>query len=313
MAIAVLDGAAPSPLARLVDDYLNSCHARGLSPRTLDNSYGYALRVVFLPWCTGEGIDDVRLLDARALDRFTSSLLRRQRHGRPISKHTVHSYVRPVRQMLTWATRMGEEVRAKPQLPHLTKPLRDVLTRDEIDLLEKVVDNERDKLIVRIFGDCGLRINELTQLAPGDIVRSGRQAYLRVLGKLSRVRDVPLPPQILRRLERYIDSRPADRAADRIFLSHRRGMRGDYEPLTNSGVHQVVKDAAVRAGITKRVHPHLLRHSWMTEMLRNGMSPIQLSIIAGASVQVISEHYTHLTKDDAYEAMMRVLSVERRR
>ena len=46
----------------------------------------------------------------------------------------------------------------------------------------------------------------------------------------------------------------------------------------------------------------------MTEMLRHGMSPIQLSLIAGASVQVISQHYTHLTNDDAYDSMMRVLS-----
>ena len=46
----------------------------------------------------------------------------------------------------------------------------------------------------------------------------------------------------------------------------------------------------------------------MTEMLRNGMSPIQLSIIAGASIPVIMEHYTHLNKDDAYDAMIRVLS-----
>jgi hypothetical protein len=49
----------------------------------------------------------------------------------------------------------------------------------------------------------------------------------------------------------------------------------------------------------------------MTEMIRNGMSPIQLSIIAGASMQVIQEHYTHLTKDDAYDAMIRVLTVRR--
>ena len=43
-------------------------------------------------------------------------------------------------------------------------------------------------------------------------------------------------------------------------------------------------------------------------MLRHGMNPIQLSIIVGASPQVIAEHYTHLTKDDAYEAMLRVLT-----
>jgi hypothetical protein len=46
----------------------------------------------------------------------------------------------------------------------------------------------------------------------------------------------------------------------------------------------------------------------MTEMLRNGVNPVQLSIIAGASLQVIMEHYTHLTKDDAYDAMLRVIA-----
>jgi uncharacterized protein (DUF433 family) len=51
----------------------------------------------------------------------------------------------------------------------------------------------------------------------------------------------------------------------------------------------------------------------MTEMLRGGMGPIQLSIIAGASVQVITEHYTHLTRDDAYEAMMKILAAGDRR
>ncbi|MGH8303006.1 MAG: hypothetical protein ACRET5_16225, partial [Steroidobacteraceae bacterium] len=58
----------------------------------------------------------------------------------------------------------------------------------------------------------------------------------------------------------------------------------------------------------KRVFPHLLRHSWMTEMIRHGMNPIQLSVIAGASPLVIAAHYTHLTKEDAYEAMLRVIA-----
>ncbi len=109
----------------------------------------------------------------------------------------------------------------------------------------------------------------------------------------------------------HIDTRPIERSEDRIFLSHRRGATGDYEPMSSHGVHQVVKDAGARARLTKRVYPHLPRHSWMTEMIRNSMSPIQLSIIAGASMQVIQEHYTHLTKDDAYDAMIRVLAAQR--
>jgi site-specific recombinase XerD len=309
VAVHLISKDSPSPMARLIDDYLTHCAARGLAPRTIEKSYGYALNDVFLPWCADEGVQDLPQLDRRMIDRFTASLLARHHEdGRPISKHTVHSYVRPVRQLLTWASREGEDVKAKPQLPQCSPPLREVLNRQEIDDMENVMFAERDKLIIRLFGDCGLRLNELTDLKPQDIIRSGHQAHLRVLGKRSRWRDVPIPPQLLRRLERLINGRPVDRREDAIFLALRRSPMGLYDPLTSSGVYQVVKDAVARARIGKRVYPHLMRHSWMTEMLRNGMSPIQLSIIAGASVQVISDHYTHLTRDDAYEAMMRVLA-----
>jgi len=311
MAIALSTVSRQSPLHLLVEDYLAHCAARGLSPRTVEKSYGYPLRVVFLGWCDESSIAGLEELDGRTIDRFTTSLLQRRPRGHAISKHTVHSYVRPVRQLLTWAAHVGEEVKAKPQLPRLTKPLRDVLTRDEINVLENAVPFERDKLIIRIFGDCGLRLNELTPLTPNDIVRSSHQAHLRVLGKGDRIREVPIPPLVLRRLERLISGRPLDRTEDRIFLALRRSPMGEYDGLTGNGVYQVVKDAVARAGITKLVYPHLLRHSWMTEMLRQGMNPLQLSLIAGTSVPVIMEHYTHLTREDAYTSMIGALNVKR--
>lgn len=73
MAVHLLDQGFSTPLERLVEDYLISCRARGLSPRT-DEQYGYALRAVFLPWCASEGISQLDQLDRRAFDRFTSSL-----------------------------------------------------------------------------------------------------------------------------------------------------------------------------------------------------------------------------------------------
>lgn len=308
MAIRMLAEPPASPLARLVDDYLSTCRARGVAPKT-DKQYAFALHSIFLPWCADEGIRDVRELNRRTLDRFTSGLLQRTTdRGQLLSKHSVHSYIRPVRLMLTWAEREGEPVQARPQLPRRSKPIRDVLTRDEIDRLEAVLTAERDKLIIRIFGDCGLRLEELAQLKATDLVRSGRQAHLRVLGKRERVRDVPVPPLVVRRIERLIVGRPDDRRTDHLFVALRRGPAGEYEALTAGGVYQVVKDAVVRAGIKKRVYPHLLRHSWMTEMLRKGMNPVQLSFIAGASMEVIAQHYAHLTKDDAYEAMLTAIA-----
>jgi integrase/recombinase XerD len=131
--------------------------------------------------------------------------------------------------------------------------------------MERAMLSERDKLIIRVFGDCGLRLDEPTNLRATDMVRSNRQAFLRVLGKRNRVRDVPVMPPLLRRLERFSDSRSASRSSDRLFVSHRRGRHATYEPLTQSGVYKVVTDAANAARIQKRVYPHLLRHSWMTE------------------------------------------------
>jgi site-specific recombinase XerD len=311
MAIRVLPTTPATSLERLVDDYLTNCQARGLAPKSL-KQYSFSLRSVFLPWCAGESIEDLVQLDRRAFDRFTSSLLaRRNDAGMPLSKFSVHTYIRPVRLLLTWAQKQGEEVTAKPELPRRPTLAKDVLSRDEIDLLERSVLSERDKVVIRIFGDCGLRLFELTELEASSVIRSGRQAHLRVPGKWGKTRDVPVPPQLLRRLDRLIEGRPRERSSERIFLAARRSSRGQYEPLTEGGVYQIVKDAMARSGIEKRGYPHLLRHSWMTEMIRNGMHPIQLSVIAGASMEVITQHYAHLTKDDAYDAMIRVLTARR--
>ena len=175
MAVRLVSSDPATPLERLVDDYLSSCRARGHSPRS-DRQYSQALRAVFLPWCAREGITRVEELDRRALDHFTSMLLsRRKEDGQPLSKHSVHTYIRPVRLMLTWAAREGEQIQAKPQLPRREKPVRDVLSREEIDRMEKAVGTERDKLIIRVFGDCGLRLQELARLEAGDsCARPGR-------------------------------------------------------------------------------------------------------------------------------------------
>jgi integrase/recombinase XerD len=299
-------------LSLLADDYISSCIGRGLAPRTIDKSYRYALYAVFLPWCEGEGIDDLALLDQRAIDRFSASLIaHRKEDGQPLSKYTIHAWVRPVRQLLKWAASVGEDVQARPQLPRTEKPVHETISREDIDRMELSLPTERDRLIIRLFADCGLRLEELTTLTSADIRRTGRHAFLRVLGKRDRVREIPIMPGLLRRLERHIASRAREHTSDRIFLSNRRSRHGDYGPLTNDGVYKVVRDAAARCRIDRRIHPHLFRHSWMTEMLRSGMNPIQLSLIAGASPDVIARCYTHLTKDDAYEAMARVFAQSR--
>ena len=308
MTVRLLPKQAESPMANLANDYLNHCRARGIAPRT-DHQYSYSLHSVFLPWCAKQRIDRVEDFDRRAADRFTATLLNhRKEDGEPLSKYSVATYTRPVRQMLAWAREEGEQVKGQPQLPRRPKPLRDVLSRDKIDRLEKALPTDRDRVLLRVFADCGPRLEEVARLRTTDVVRAGREAYLRVHGKRDRFRDVPIAPELLRRVERLIRQRPQDCADNHIFLAARRAADGAYVALSANAMYQVIKDAAARAKFEKRVYPHLLRHSWMTEMVRCGMHPMQLTLIAGASVEVIMDCYTHLTKADAYDSMMRALA-----
>src|SRR5271165_2235414 len=228
----------PSPLHHLVDDYLMACRARGLAPGTITTSYGYPLRSIFLPWCDEHGIARPEQLDARIVDTFSVDLLARGgKDGRPLSKYSVHAYARVIRGFLTWCAKEGEQVTARPALPRLPRRVLDVLSRDELAALEGGAPTERDRILIRILGDCGLRATELCQLRITDVVRHDRQAFLRVEGKGDRERLVPLPPALLRRIERYIrDTRPVKSRHSELFLSLRRGRSGEYEPLTRSGL-----------------------------------------------------------------------------
>jgi integrase len=295
----------------LVDDYLMACRARGLSRATITGSYGYPLQRIFLPWCHARGVTEAAQLNTRVMDAFSVHLLEDGgKDGRALAKTSVHAYVRAVRGFAQWCEREGEGKLARPALPKLPRRVLDVLDRDEIAALEAGAQSERDRIIIRILGDCGLRAEEVCSLRPESIIRRDRQSHLSVRGKGERDRLVPCPPALLRRIESYIRvARPTETRGPELFLSLRRGKSGDYEALTPSGILQLVARAAYQAGIKKRVYTHLLRHSFITNALRSGMSPILVAKIAGhSSLRMIERVYSHLTTDDAYDAMMEMLA-----
>ena len=135
--------------------------------------------------------------------------------------------------------------------------------------------------------------------------------YLHIRGKGAVDRQVPVP-RLYRRLRVYLErGRQRDTLSSRIFLAHRRRADGDYSPLTTSSVDQMIRNLAVSAGITKRVYPHLMRHSFATWQLTRGMNPIQLAQILGhSSLAMIQDVYAHLSPGDAYEAMLRTLRLD---
>lgn len=311
--LTVIQPTAATPLQTLVDDYLAHCRARGLAPNTVKQAYRYPLQGILLPWCAEQGITEVSQLTPRVLDRLSRHLIDDGgAKGAPLSSHSVHAYMRAINHCLAWAAKEGEEVKGKASLPRLPKRLVEVLTREEIRRMEETAKTERDKLIIRLLADTGLRVDELLSLRVGDLVEQSRSNhFLHIRGKGSKDRMVPIP-RLYRRLRIYAErSRAHDTVSARIFLSHRKSPNGDYQPLTRSGLLQMIKNIAEEAGIDKRVYPHLLRHSFATWQLANGMNPIQLAQIMGhSSLTMIQEVYSHLSPNDAYNALVKVLQQE---
>jgi integrase/recombinase XerD len=299
---------------RLLAEYQASCRARGLSPKTINHCYGYPLREVWLPFCAEQGITQPAQVNQKVLDRLSSQLLDHGGKKGPLSKTTIHSYLRAVNHFLAWARVEGEvsATAGKAHLPKLSRRLLDTLGRDELQAIEDAADNERDKLIVRVLADTGIRLGELVHLTTADLIEQpGRKHYLKVGGKTGE--RLVAAPRLYPRLIRYRDRvRPRDTAADYLFLSRRRSPKtGDYEPLQESGVEQLIRELGEKAGLKKRVYPHLFRHSFATEALRKKMDPIQLQNILGhKSLAMISTIYSHLTPSDSHDAMEAFLKAE---
>ncbi|MGI8564801.1 MAG: tyrosine-type recombinase/integrase [Candidatus Dormibacter sp.] len=301
-----------NPISRLIEDYLADGRARGLSPKTIKDAYSYQLIHVLLPWCERNEIVEIAQLDNRALNRLTSELLE---HGgkkqQQLSRFTVDTYIRNVNLFLSWCRREGlvGEVRAQP--PKLPRRVVDVLSRQEVDRLEDTARSERDKVIVRLLADTGIRAGELVSLKEADLMENNRDRYIRVHGKGAKDRLVPLQPQLYRRLQRLARGRPAEVRHDFIFVTLIRQPGRGYEALTTNGLQQLIRILGERAGLQKRVHPHLLRHSFATTMLNRGMDSITLSRILGhASLVMIQRTYAHQTAGDLSESLLRALTAD---
>ena len=312
MPLKVVTGTKPTAISALVEDFISSCKAAGRSPKTYNVSYGYPLRSILLPFCEREGITEPDQLTNKVLDHMTNELRDSGGKRGPLTETTIHAYLRGINAALHWARAEGEMTsKGRAQLPTLPKRLVATLDRDEIAAMEDAVSTERDKLIIRLLADTGIRAGELVELRPRDIIERDRNHYVQVHGKGSKDRLVPVP-RLHRRLERFaVKGRPKD-AADRLFFGLRRDRRtGMYAPLTTSGVLQMLQTAAALAGVDKRVYPHLLRHSFATYQLSKGMNPIQLQNILGhASLTMISTVYAHLSPGDAYAALLQTLTDE---
>ncbi len=181
-----------------------------------------------------------------------------------------------------------------------------VLSNEEIDRMLSVIDRStyqgyRDALIIEVLYACGLRVSELLNLKTTDIF--SRHEYIKVTGKGDKTRLVPIGETALKHLKTYINTHRSlitikPNSKNFVFLSHR-GSR-----LTRQYVFQMIKLTAQKAQITKNIHPHTLRHSFATELIKGGANLIAVRDMMGHQSVASTQVYTHLDVQHLRETIM---------
>ncbi|HZU15335.1 MAG TPA: tyrosine-type recombinase/integrase [Candidatus Dormibacteraeota bacterium] len=305
-----------SRLEQLVRDYLEDRQAAGLSPRTIEGDLRQRLERVFLPWCREAGVTDPAQLDQRQMNRFVTDLRARTGPRGPLSPHTIASYVKTTNAFLAWLRREGEPASGRAHRPRLPEREVEILTDAEVRTMVELA-RPRDALIVQLLAQSGIRVSELIGLRVQDLVeqevmlldgRRERQVGIRVIGKGDRERFVPIPPDLHRRLRAFARSRPVEAQSDRLWLSSRRDRRtGRYEPLTISGVQQMIRFLG-RSALGRPVHPHLFRHTYISKLVRKGIDATVIRRYVGHSSAVLIDRiYGHLRPQDTASLVLAAL------
>lgn len=181
-----------------------------------------------------------------------------------------------------------------------------VLSNDEINRMLDCIDKStfhgyRNALTIEVLYSCGLRISELLNLKKNDIFWD--KEYIKVLGKGNKQRLVPIGKSALEHLRYYIDNHRSklkidNRYKNLVFLNH-------YgRQLTRQHSFQMIKDVALAAGIKKNIHPHTLRHSFATELIKGGANLIAVKEMMGHESVVSTQVYTHLDTEHLRETIM---------
>lgn len=194
---------------------------------------------------------------------------------------------------------LNDEIDASPaELISAPKPARrlpDVLTTDEIDRILAAIDTStpkgiRDVAMLELLYSCGLRVSELVSLRLGDLFFG--EGFIRVVGKGDKQRLVPISDVARERVMRYLDERQPARTSEEVLFLNNRG-----KGLTRVMIFTILKEAARRAEIEKRISPHTLRHSFATHLLEGGAGIRQVQELLGHENILTTEIYTHLDSE----------------
>lgn len=277
----------------LINAFLDSSWMeKGLSGHTQE-SYRRDLSQ-FAIWLNRQGRDLVNL-DPATIQEFLGFRLQQNLSSRTSARFL--SCLRGFYRYLLRENRITGNPVALIENPKLGRPLPKSLTESDVEALLAAPDVEnpiglRDRTMLEVLYACGLRVSELVGLSMSQV--NLRQNVVRIIGKGSKERLVPMGEEAARWLERYLrEARPVllNNIPDEVVFPSSRA-----QPMTRQTFWYRIKYWADVAGIKAELSPHTLRHAFATHLLNHGADLRVVQLLLGHSDLSTTQIYTHVAK-----------------
>jgi len=259
----------------------------------------------FLDYLRANDITDLKRVTRDTLTVYQVKLIEfRDKKGRRYTIATVSIKIRAVKRFFEYLE-SSNQILINPA-EHIKEPKKEtrlpraVLTEDEV---RKILDQPnlstmtgiRDRTVLEVFYSSGIRLAELLNLTVYDCDLQG--GMLRVKGKFSKDRVVPLGKHAIRFLKEYITRvRPRhtknNKAVRNLFVNQ------TGQPLASQTIQQQIRNYAKEAGIKKHVTPHIFRHTFATELVKNGADIRAVQKMLGHSCLSVTQIYTKVAGVD---------------
>jgi site-specific recombinase XerD len=287
---------------------------RNRSRATVQNYRFYLTR--FLNWAGTQKISEPKNVTAELVRQYRLWLNRQtDAKGEPLKKNTQNYHLIALRSFLKYLAKRDVNTLTPEKIELMKMPQRQVefLENFEVKRLLEAPNNineaevikKRDLAILETLFSTGLRVSELANLKIDSVnlhnTRDGVGEFT-VRGKGSKLRVVFLSESAKQKIKNYLDKRHDP--SPYLFVRHDRAMKKSVSekskreggsPLTPRSIQRLVQHYAKAAGLAKKVSPHTLRHSYATDLLKNGADIRSVQSLLGHSSITTTQVYTHLT------------------
>lgn len=273
---------------------------RGRSLKTIENYDHYLSRFFEYSKVTSpSGLTENMVREYRLwLNRQPATPNTRRSNNQTLKKKTQNYYLIALRAFLKFLRKRGIES-LSPERIELAKVgdrSLDLISTDELNRLMKAPGTNnlqalRDRALIELLFSTGLRVSELCSI-DRDLDLSADSFSIR--GKGDKVRVVFLSPEAKEALKTYLSKR--DDIDEAMFIQL--GKAAKYAKslrLTPRSVERIIKRYATKAGITRKVTPHVIRHSFATDLLENGADLRSVQALLGHANIATTQVYTHVT------------------